>query len=172
MSRFVLSTPGAIQYSVLSIALVAGLFALTWSAQNVSTNALALHTILGGTALLILLTIANPRLWRPWIHVVADHQRLQLPSRDGGLLAVRWAQVGRIERGCIRILGLSIPAIVAYLDLDDKAYAQLSWRRDDIEDPTTPSGFRPVPIVALGHDLEAVLASLERCRTETDSRNP
>ncbi|MEM9305517.1 MAG: hypothetical protein AAGE01_25635 [Pseudomonadota bacterium] len=162
--RYVLAAPPWLQYGVLSAALLASASGVAWVAACFLADAMSTaRTLLGGLSLLVLALVANPRVWRRWIHGIADARGLWLPTRGGRMIAIPWRQVGRIQPA--RATRTVPPGgVVAYVDVDDVLWEQLSWRRDVLEDPDQPVGFRPVPLGVMGHDVAAVIAAIERRR--------
>ena len=129
--RFVLASPPWLQYGVLSLALVASASAIAWVARFHLDEAMTAGlTLLGGVALLVLALVANPKLWRRWIHAVADAKGLWLPTRRGRMICVPWEQVGQLRPGSVTLRLPWLGRVDAYLQIEDALFEQLSWRRD------------------------------------------
>lgn len=167
-ARFVLASPGWLQYGLLGTALGAGLSGFAWVGARALEGPLTpLHALLGGAAFLVLLVASQPKLWRRWIHGVADRDGLWLPTRAGRFVRVPWADVGRIQRIAVRVGGVERGALRAYVNVDEGTWRQVSWRHPNDHlpgDPNLPAGFRPLRIGTVGHDTAAAIASLEALR--------
>ncbi|WJW76279.1 hypothetical protein QVG61_04080 [Thiohalobacter sp. IOR34] len=130
---YILSTPLGIQRFALGLFLAAAGGTILWLAGVYLHGEMGTpHWIAGGIAILLVLVLAQPRAWRPWVSFAADRRGLYIRWPDySGFLFVPWEDVGETEVGWTTGMtgGHGILGVRIRLCLDEADWKRLTGMR-------------------------------------------